>query len=512
MRSRLLTFAALASGAGVVVSLLVACLADPRKDDAVTTVDKCDLQALSTDPANPQSSLRAYVEATDTLAKRANDVDTGMRDVCNAINQDLGIAAGTDSVSACKGLTARIEGVIKKQPPLPPGALANTDWVEIHIPASCKPPPGTLEGCLAKCAGPCDPTKCAPDKIAGKCNGTCLGTCSESGDAVPCTGSCVGETTLDGGSCAGECIGRCGAQAWAGQCSASCPAGFTGSCAGTCTGACDGVPIGDAGAPMDAGGMDAGGMDAGDAGEGGMGMPEGGPPPGPPSFKPPPGGADGNCQGKCVGLCSSGANGDCKAPCLTFADGGPPIGTFTAGFCGALGTPAACTGACRSANGNGTITACNGTCTQVGQATCNGVCRVKRDAGGCMGTLENPFCEGSETCAQNAECNNACSAATALAAVCTEPKVIQIFSVSDPVLFAALEKHGGALGKVVNELSQLRNAFSFVGNRAFGDFNSIGLSGDLVRACVTQGEDNAKVANVKIVAVVAANPTTRKLQ
>lgn len=509
MRSRLLKLAAVAGGAGVVVTLLVACFSDPREDDAITVIDKCDVTALSTDPANPQSSLLAYVNATDTLAKRSNEVEASMRDVCNAINTDLALPPGTDAASACKGITARIEAVIKKQPPPAVGALANTDWVEIRIPQTCAVPPGTLEGCLAKCAGPCDPSKCDPGKLAGKCNGTCAGTCSETGDAVPCNGSCIGETGLDGGSCVGECNGVCGAQAWAGDCSGSCPAAFTGVCSGTCTGKCNGVPIGDAGVAPDAGGdaADDGGADGGADG----GPPEGGPPGGP-SFKRPPGGADGNCTGVCTGVCSSGANGDCKAPCLTFNDAGPPIGRFASGFCGAGGVPAACTGSCRTAGGNGSTTTCNGTCTQGGQATCNGICRTVRDAGGCNGTLENAFCEGNTTCAQNAECNNACQATKALAAVCAEAKTIQVYAVSDPQLYTALVKHGGALGKVVNELTQLRTAFSFVGNRAFGDFNALTLSGDLVRACVAVGEANATAASAKITASVAANPTTRKLQ
>jgi len=488
--------------------VIVSCLSDPRDGDAVLVIDKCDRASLSTDPANPQSSLAAYVDSTALLLKKSTDVEAELRDVCNAINVDLGLPAGTDSASACKGVTARIESVIKKEPAPPPGSTSSTDWVEIRFPPVCQVPPGTLEGCLAKCAGPCDPSKCTPGKLSGKCNGACTGTCSQTGPAVACNGRCIGETVLDAGSCQGECTGVCGAQAWAGQCTGSCPAGFTGTCSGTCTGMCNGVPIGDAGAPPSDAGVEA---EAGDAGEGGAdaGPTEGGAPPG--TFKRPPGGADGNCTGLCVGLCSSGANGDCKGPCLTFADAGPPIGQFTAGFCGASGTPATCTGVCRTANGNGTTNACLGTCTQSNVPTCDGICRTV-DGGGCMGTLENQFCEGNVMCGQNAECNNACQATAALSAVCTEPKVVQIYAVSDPQLFAALEKHGGALGKAVGGISQLRTAFSFIGNRAFGDFNSLGLSGDLVRACVAEGSTNVQGANVKLGAAVAANPTTRKSQ
>jgi hypothetical protein len=430
-------------------------------------------------------------------------VEAELTSVCNAINPDLGLpTTGTDSISACKGISARISAIIQKEPPAPPGSTSATDWVELHFPPSCALPPGTLESCLAKCAGPCDPSKCAPGKLSGTCPGTCAGTCTQTGDAVPCNGQCIGETGLDGGSCQGECTGVCSAQAWAGQCTGSCPAGFTGVCGGTCTGLCNGVPIGTTG-------MDSGAGDAeSEAGDGGTEAAAAAPG----TFKKPPGGDDGNCTGLCVGLCSSGANGDCKGPCLTFADAGPPIGQFTAGFCGAGGTPAQCTGACVVATGNGSISTCNGTCTQDNVPSCAGICRTVPDAGGCTVPLTNAFCEGNVSCGQNTECNNACQATAALAQVCTDPKLVQIYSVSDPVLFATLQKNGPALGKVVNELTQLRNAFAFIGNRAFGDFNALGLSGDLVRACVAEGNTNVATANTAINNAVSANPSTRKFQ
>lgn len=488
-----LSFSSLAGAA--IVAVLVSCLSDPREDEAVIVTDKCDVAKLSALPTSPESSLRAYVDSTKLLLDKSTVTETALKDACNAINTDLQQPPGADVGGACKPVFQRIQTVIAKEPPSAPGALGNTSWVDIDFPSSCTIPAGTTEGCIAKCAGACDPSKCEPGKVAGKCAGDCVGTCSEVGENIACRGKCVGRTELDGGSCKGECVGRCTANAWVGECTGACPAAFNGTCAGTCTGQCDGIPVGDAGGgPIDAGGDDgeAGPVEAG--------------PPNP--FPKPPGGNDGNCKGKCIGVCSSGATGSCSGPCLTYA-AGPPIGAWKSGFCGAGGTPAAaCTGTCDVAGGNGTTSTCNGNCSQAGKPSCGGICR-NADGGGCNGALSDSFCEGNLACGQNAECNNACQAFGILSSTCTDPTFSQIFTVTDPALAAALKKNQGALGKALNQLSLLRGAINFIGNRSLGDFRSLGLSGDLVTACVTEARANVEAANVKIDNASKANPTLR---
>jgi hypothetical protein len=491
--------------AGVItlaVPLVVSCFSDPRDGDPVNVVNQCTESALSTDPKSPQSTLRAYFDASNSLLQKATAVEAALRDACNALNQDLGLPKGNDSTSACFPISSRLSGVTKSEPPSPPGALAVNHFVQIFLPNTCTPAVGSLEKCLTTCAGTCDTSKCEPGKVAGTCTGTCVGSCTESGNAVPCNGRCVGETGVDAGECYGECVGTCAAPAWAGACTATCPAGFTGFCAGTCTGLCDGSPIGDAGAPP----MDAGdGGDAGDDAEAGPPPP----PPPPPGSLPPPTGADGNCKGICVGLCSSGANGNCNAQCKTFADAGPPFGTFQAGFCGGGQVPAGCTGKCRAGNatGNGSTDVCSGACTQYNRPQCTGICRTV-DGGGCTGTLSNPFCEGNESCGQNVECDHACKATAALAATCPEPTGSQIILATDQALYGAFVKHQGALGKALNDLAQLRLANSFIGDRAGGDFEALGLTGDLARACVQAGQANVANAQKLITTALAANPIT----
>jgi len=84
--------------------------------------------------------------------------------------------------------------------------------------------------------------------------------------------------------------------------------------------------------------------------------------------------------------------------------------------------------------------------------------------------------------------------------------------VTDPVFAAALKKHGAKLGKALSELATLRAAFGFIGDRAYGDFLTLGISGDLARACVAKGGKNVTDADVLIRAAVAADPSVRKVQ
>jgi len=79
--------------------------------------------------------------------------------------------------------------------------------------------------------------------------------------------------------------------------------------------------------------------------------------------------------------------------------------------------------------------------------------------------------------------------------------------VTDPALYAALDKNKGALGKAVNLLALLRSANAFIANRGIGDFATLGLSGDLTRRCVDQGRKNVEAAKVSLTNASNANPT-----
>jgi hypothetical protein len=253
------------------------------------------------------------------------------------------------------------------------------------------------------------------------------------------------------------------------------------------------------GAVSDASLIDAAKIDAAAGNDAAPEEPQGGPPP----LVVPPANADGNCKGRCTGLCSSGANGFCAgAPCLSFPPGGgpPSLASFD-GWC-----PDRCAGACRSGNGSGASATCNGECT-ANKKQCDGRC-----VGECGGNRTNPVCLGSLRCGQNTECENACQAAALLKTVCSAPKKVEVYAVADVALQQAFTKHGAKLGKAVTALPYIRDSLQYVGARAYGDFVAVGLSGDLVKACVKKGNDNVTAARTKFTAAVAANPSVRKLQ
>lgn len=500
MRRTILRFGLIGGGAGLaaLVTLLVSCLDDPRANEEVRTVDTCDMSQLSSDAANPQASLRAYVEATDELLQRATAVETELKDACNAVDTELGLATGADALSACNAIGARVSKIAENQAKPPAPFLPN--WAELRFVSACEAPPDTLAKCLNTCtAGPCDVSKCEQNKLVAVCQGECQGTCLSRGENLPCTGACIGDVAMtEPSTCGGECEGICTGPNWYGHCDGACAGAFVGRCEGTCTGKCNGqdINIVDAGAP-DAGG-DAGG-DGGDAGGDGSGGGGGG---GPPPLVPPATNAPGNCQGVCVGVCSNGAEGLClNAPCLAFNASGPPdLAKFSGGNCFS-GT---CGGVCKSAFGNSSPTTCTGQCAQRAKE-CKGLC-----AGPCVGQTTNPICMGNLACGQNAECENACQAKAQLAQVCKEPTTLEEYAISDPALLAAWKKHGPRLAKAVSQIRLLRAAFGFVGSRAYGDFVAIGLKGDLIRACVAKGNSNVSQADAKIRAMGSADPTLPK--
>jgi hypothetical protein len=484
------------------IAAVVGCLSDPRESDAVVVTGTCDRAQLSSDPTNAQATLKAYLESADLLVDVTNQVEAQLKDACNAVGADLALPPGADPASACRPGAARADDVSKNGGRPVPGY---PHWVEVLYPATCKAAPGALEQCLSTCAGPCDGTKCDAPMQAGTCQGTCTGQCVTKGDNAACKGSCVGEFDIPPpvpATCKGQTNGVCTAPVWAGECAGACAGFFTGACEGTCTGQCNGQPINPQPAP-DAGAPDAGDPDAGEGG-----APEaGGPPPGgPPPLNPPPTNADGNCKGFCVGVCSKGSNGFCaNAPCLDFKPmAAPDLAHFSGGNCAQY--DGLTIGHCTAAGGSGTTTTCTGECTQ-NKPQCEGTC-----VGGCQGTLATPTCRGTLKCNQNTECQNACAARALLKTTCEEAKSVEVYAISDPALAGALKKSAPKLGKASTELANLREVLGNIRGRAYGDFVALGLRGDLVRACVAEGNQKINGAEAKITTMISVDPSTRKFQ
>jgi hypothetical protein len=488
MSKKKLVYAVGLVGVGSSVFVLASCLSDPRESEAVSVISACDMGALSADPANPQSSMRAYLDASKQLLAVATEVEKELTAACNALDTELGLATGQDVTSACQAIGARASSVNKGSPLPPPGAPM---WAELRADAICQPTPRAYDDCVSSCVSGCDVSKCE-GPVAGACEGTCKGTCVTTADDAPCTGRCVGSFAINGppATCDGQCTGVCTAAAWSGQCEGACGGFFIGKCGGTCTGQCNGAPINVA--PATDGGTDAAASDAGDGG-----APEGGPPPGAGG---PPNNADGNCKGVCAGVCSSQADGSCQgAPCLAFKAGGPPdLAPFKGGNCSA--GAGLCAGLCESAGGTGTTTSCRGTCASA-TPQCKGLC-----VGACEGKTANGACTGTLKCGQSRECEVACKAKSELALKCAPSKTVEAYGVTDPALAAAFKKHGAQLGAATARVNALRTAYGYIGKRAYGDFVAIGLSGDLVRACAAEGTKINDEANEKIRKILAADP------
>lgn len=491
------TLSAMAGG------LLMHC-SDDRADQTVEVVGTCDLAALSADPANPEATVKAFVEAAEGLQTKSAALEGQFKDLCNQIDTEMGLPPGADAISACAPITARIAATIKSAPPPAPGPPP-PKWVAMVLPTTCTTDPGAKAACIATCAGPCDlAAKCDPLTLAGTCSGTCKGTCDVTGDNVPCNGSCLGSCSgMTKAVCNGECVGACIDRTFLGQCETGCnpPAG---------------PPPSDAGPPDSGGadsGVDAGPPDSGPADSGADASDGAVPPPPPPLFQGTCGGtclgscdgmpltgapADGNCPGRCAGICKTIASGTCGQGCA---------GAFSGGLCGG-----SCTGTCNTGAPlvGGCVTTCSGRCTSAANSVpdggtpgaCSGICR-----GGCSAPLTNPICEGKLDCGANLICQNVCEVKSALTTVCSPVANFEIEVAADPKLYAALRKFGGQIAAAANTLKALIAADTFITNPAQADFFAIGAKGDRVRACVTRGATAVTAAEASLRKVTTADPS-----
>jgi hypothetical protein len=427
-----------------------------KDDESVTIVTACDVAALDTSPA--EITVKLWAETATELRTRTQALETRFKDVCNAMNREMGEAEGADARAACNKIAGRIEAA-STTPPIPDAGGVRPVWVVTRWDDTCKYD-STLEAkCVDSCSGeaaPCDPIgKCAPtNAYSGTCGGECTGTCAESGENVACKGECTGTCAMpvpgDGGAgqaptfaCGAECSGTCTAATWTGNCTTACDTGFFGRCGGTCTGTCDGTPINTQPPPEDAG-AEAGPSDAG-----------------PPKA---PTGSDANCKGVCRGQCSAQASGSCTSRCN---------GVFSGGTCQAAG---ACRGECKGQTG--CLTTCTGTCTtrsaQCG-GTCEGDCSTAKSAGRCKGTLD---------CAGNRECKAICGVKAALAATCGKPADSEVRIAGDFALYQAVEKHIADFAALTNEMNLVRLAVERAADRTPGSFKSIGIVRDNAFKCV----------------------------
>jgi hypothetical protein len=437
------------------------------EDTSVSIVTECEFPKL--DPSiSSEITVKLYNDTATELLTRAQALEAKFKDVCNAINRDLGLSEGSDIRAACNSVAKRMAAA-QAMAPIPDGGGLAPVWVLVRLDerlTACKPDTQAEANCRNQChdeAGACDPiAQCqasANGALVGTCGASCEGNCRAGGDKVPCAGECRGNCDQPGGgaeagtpACTGECSGTCANPVWSGRCDTGCAAGFIGSCLGQCNGTCDGQPVGTQ--PVDAGGVDAGG----DAGEGGV---EAGVEAGVDAGAP----AAGNCVGTCVGKCTAKASGSCTAKCA---------GNFSGGVCPGAGN---CKTSCLSASTPCTTT-CTGFCVSTSTGTCAGTCE-----GTCSAPVTNPLCEGALGCASNEECGRVCRVRGALAAKCAPPPPPEVRVAGDYALYDALRAHIVDFVTLTREMTLLRDASDGIIQRTSGDFRAIGVRSDNARKC-----------------------------
>ena len=449
-----LVFFTTAVGAIVTIASLVDCSSD--EDTSVTIVRDCDVAKLNT-AVPAEATVKLFVATINDTLTRGKELQTRYKDVCNAMNREMGEAEGADIRAACNKVAARVAKA-NGQTPVPEGGLPSsvTPWVVISWDQRCFENAAATAECLNQCSGGpgCDPLgKCA--KPAGACGASCEGTCETAGTDLPCVGECKGACAMlappppDSGAepfipqnCTAECSGTCKLPTWTGRCETACNTSFLGFCGGTCTGTCNDSPIGTPN-PFDAGA------------EGGT-----------PDAGPAPTGSDGNCPGVCKGQCSAKASGTCKSPCA---------GAFSGGTCAGPGN---CIGSCRTAS-TGCTSTCTGSCTSKATTACAGTCRGKCGAG-----LSSANCEGPLSCEANDECKGTCALRGALAAKCPAIKTAEVRIAGDYEVYDAVNRHIGEFATLTNELLVVRAALERIADRTQGDFKAIGLVSERGFKCV----------------------------
>ena len=361
MKARSRWFFAGGCGLAAAGASLLALQCAPNDDTTVSVVKDCKLDALNlSDPA--EATVKVYVQTGTELRDRAKVIVGKFKDVCNAINKDLGTPLGDDVHLACNPIAERIQKANARAPV--PDAGIPPVWASITFDdRPCGADAKATAACLDTCSGQavgCDPAKsCSASE--GKCTANCTGACSVTGTDQACRGGCFGECKSpnpDGGpeggvpACAGECRGTCKSPTWTGRCSVGCKTGFIGVCSGVCTGSCDFIAF-----PFDAGGGgDAeagaeGGLDAGAVADAGSGA----------------------CNGICRGSCTGQASGSCTARCA---------GEFAGGACAGAGN---CVGTCVGV-GVPCVTTCSGSCETAGA--------VPGHLLGLLGTVRRPDLHG----------------------------------------------------------------------------------------------------------------------
>jgi hypothetical protein len=154
----------------------------------------------------------AFLVASSELDRASAELESTVRDACNRMNTELGVATSPDTRTACmtakKELDANLQVSIKTEKRL----------VTKYTPPVCKTDVDFTASFVAECEAKAsaDIAVTCEGRCGGTCKGACDGTCS-SGTAAQCAGQCNGTCR---GSCSGSCEGYANVNASA-ECKAS---------------------------------------------------------------------------------------------------------------------------------------------------------------------------------------------------------------------------------------------------------------------------------------------------
>lgn len=191
--------------------------------------------------------LRAFLDATNSFASTATDLDNTLLTECSAMARDLGatpaeLMATADMTAtevACTQAANRIRTTMR--------AIRGTMGVNVvfeSVAPSCRVNVDAYNQCAAQCDVTYRPgvntVMCVGGELRGGCSAMCTGSCAVTAQAM-CTGACEG-TCMGGcmGQCQGVCEGMCNSRDAQGNCMGSCMGTCRGTCSANCTGQCSG--------------------------------------------------------------------------------------------------------------------------------------------------------------------------------------------------------------------------------------------------------------------------------
>jgi hypothetical protein len=154
----------------------------------------------------------AFLVASAELDRSSIELENTVRDACNRMNTELGMATTGDTRAVCtrakQELEANLQVSVKTEKRL----------VTKYTPPVCKTDIDFTAGFVAECEAKAsaDVRVSCEGRCGGTCNGACDGTCS-AGTAAQCNGQCNGTCR---GSCSGSCEGYANVDASA-ECKAS---------------------------------------------------------------------------------------------------------------------------------------------------------------------------------------------------------------------------------------------------------------------------------------------------